>query len=267
MSHNGQEQEFIFNETISNAILFFLLIVRLVDQNLAVWIFGVSIPSSFSFWYSGMVYILTASIVWLNRHRLSLLNIDRPFIITMILGGVLYYFFLPQDIGALVGITTGFIFWAYINNMFYFKNTVSYSPKIGLLVLISVLLALVPVFIYTPTLKTFLNVQFIVVTFFGLLQAQLAGIIFEEVLFRGALWAYLRTLGLSEPSVFCLQAFLFWISHHHFLLRDNPYTFWVALPIVSLLLGLIAWQSKSLTPSTISHFLYNFTGHLLLKIF
>jgi hypothetical protein len=259
--------EFTLNEKISNAILIFLLLVRLVDQDLAVWIFGANVPDWFSYWYAGIAYILTATIVWLNRHRLAMLNIDRPFVGALILGGVLYAFYLTPDIGPLVGITAGLIFWAYINNQFVFKYPVPYPKGTELLILLLMLLALVPILLYAPTLKTPFKVQSIIATFLGTLQAQLAVIVFEELIFRGALWAYLRSLGLSERAVFYAQAFLFWVSHHKFLSLNNPYFFWIALPINAILLGLITWRSKSLTVSTIGHFLFNFISQLLRTFF
>jgi len=115
-------------------------------------------------------------------------------------------------------------------------------------------------------LKAPLNFQIFGTTFVEILITQLAGIVFEEVLFRGALWAYVRDLGLSERATFYVQAVLFWVSHHETLL-NNPYFFWVALPIDAILLGLMTWRSKSLTPSTISHFLFNFTSGLMMNIF
>ena len=72
--------EFAVNEKISNVILIFLLLVRLADQFLPVWIFGANSPDWFPDWYAGIAYILTAAIIWLNRYRLSALSIDKPFI-------------------------------------------------------------------------------------------------------------------------------------------------------------------------------------------
>lgn len=263
MSHKNQNNgAFALNEKISNVILIFLLFVRLADSYLPVWIFR----SNAREWYAGIVYILTAAIILLNRHRLAELNIDRPFIMALLLGGILYVFYLIQSVGIFVGIAVGFIYWAYQTNQLVFKNPVPYPKGTGLLILFTILLALAPILLFRPTLKLPLNFQIFSTTFLGILISQLGGILFEEVLFRGALWAYVRGLRLSEQAAFAIQAVLFWVSHHETLL-NNPYFFWVALPIDAILLGLIAWRSKSLTPSTISHFLFNFTTGLLMKIF
>ncbi|SRR6266498_295206 len=264
---NYEEQktgEFALNEKISNAILIFLLLVRLADEYLAVWIFGANTPDWFGQWYAGIAYILTATIVWLNRHRLAALNIDRPFIAVLILGGVLYSFYLRHGAGIFVGITAGLIFWAYQTNQFVFNNPVPYPKATRLLILLTIPLALAPVLLFRLTLKTPLDFDTFFTTLIEILIIDLAPIVFEEVLFRGALWAYVRSLGLSEQIAFYTQAILFWISHHSLLLLPNPYSFWVPLPIEAILLGLMTWRSKSLTPSTISHFLFNFITRLLL---
>lgn len=260
--------EFALNEKISNAILIFLLLVRLVDQDLAIWIFGTNVPDWVAYWYNSVAFILTATIVWLNRHKLAALNIDRPFVAALIIGGAFYALrTTPNNVGALVGITAGLIFWAYTENQFVFKNPVPYPRGTGLLILLSIILALVPVLIFKLTLKTPLSLTIFVTTFLGVLQNYLALNVFEEVIFRGALWTYLRSLGISERAAFIVQAFLFWIAHHRSLLLNGQYFFWVTVPCVAILLGLLAWRSKSLTPSLIGHFLFNFIGQLLFTIF
>jgi membrane protease YdiL (CAAX protease family) len=259
---NLKNSEFALNEKISNVILIFLLLVRFAGQYLPL-VLGSNTPN----WYAGIIYILTSAIVWLNRHRLAALNIDRPFIVALLLSGVFYMIYLVQSVGLFVGIAVGLIYWAYQNNQLVFKNPVPDSKGTGLLILFTVVLALVPVLLVRPKPKTPLDLQIFITTFLAILITQLATIIFEEVLFRGALWAYVRDLGLSERAAFYIVAILFWVSHYEYLSLSSPYFFWIAVPILSILLGLISWRSKSLTRSTISHFLFNFTSALIKTIF
>lgn len=251
------------NEKIAAVILILLLLVRLIDQYLPVWLFGTSIPGWYAYWYVGIAYILMVVIVLLNRHRLPSLNIDKPFLIALMIGGFLYLFYLTPDIGILVGITAAFVFWAYQNNHFVLKNTLEYPSGTVLLISISILLALLPVALFNPRFERSLNFESILASAF---QAQLALTVFEEVIFRGALWAYLRDFGLKEWTIFVLQALLFWIAHSKYAFVEIPYTFWVAAPLASVFFGLLVWRSHSLTPSTIAHFLYNFTGILIKKL-
>lgn len=266
MNNEEHQKALVFNEKISTVILVFLLLLRLVDQYLPVWIFGADIPNWYGYWYVGLAYILTVAIVSLNRHRLASLNIDRPFVIALMIGGFLYLFYLPLDMGLPVVGTAAFVFWAYQNNHFVFKNTIKYPSGTIPLILISVLLALLPIVLFNPTIKNPVNLQLILASIASTFQVQLALIAFEEVIFRGALWAYLRHLGLKEPTIFFTQAFLFWIAHSRFILIEHhAYSFWVAGPLISLFLGFIAWRAKSLTPSTIAHFLFNSTMGVILR--
>src|SRR6266498_3608274 len=146
-NENLNNNEFARNEKIANAILIFLLFVRLAGPYVP-QLFGADTPN----WYAGIVYILTAAIVWLNRHRLTALNIDRPFIAALLLGGVFYVIYLIQGVGIFVGIAVGLIYWAYQNNQLVFKNPVPYSKGTGFFILLTVLLALVPVFLIRSTL-------------------------------------------------------------------------------------------------------------------
>lgn len=259
---NLKNSEFAINEKISNVILIFLLFVRLAGQYLPL-VFGSNTPD----WYAGIIYILTTAIVWLNRHRLTELNIDPPFIVALLLGGILYLIYLIQSVGIFVGMAAALIYWAYHNNQLVFKNPVPTSKGTGFFIFLTVVLALVPVLVVRPKPQTPLDFQIFITTFLEIIITQLATIIFEEVLFRGALWAYVRSLGLNELAAFFIVAILFWLSHYEYLSLMSPYFFWIAVPILSILLGLISWRSKSLTRSTISHFLFNFTSALIKAIF
>lgn len=260
MNNKQLVRPFLLNERISYAILAVLFMVRFVDVSLPGWIFGANIPPWFAYWYVGLAYILTVLIVWLNRHRLSTLNIDRPFLIAVMLGGVLYVFYLTTDIGILVGITTLLVFWAYRNGHFSIKDPARYSHGTVLLILVSVLPVLLYILRYGHTLHSDITYQAIIAS---LLQAQLAAVVFEEVIFRGVLWVVFRNLGFKEFASFILSSLLFWIAHYRYLLQGNGYSFWFALPLVAFLFGFLAWRTKSLTPSTAGHFLFNFTVAML----
>jgi membrane protease YdiL (CAAX protease family) len=268
MNNEEHKKRLAVNEKISTVILLFLLLLRLVDQYLPVWIFGTNIPNWYGYGYVGIAYILTVVIVGLNRHRLAFLNIDRPFVIALMIGGFLYLFYLPLDMGLPVVAAAGFLLWSYQQNHFVLENTSEYPSGTVPLIFISVFIALLPIVLFNPAIKESINLQLILASVMSTFQEQLALIAFEEVIFRGALWAYLRQLGLNEPTIFITQAFLFWVAHSRFILVEHAtYSFWVATPLISLLLGLIAWRAKSLTPSTIAHFLFNSTIRLMKNLY
>lgn len=269
MNYEKQTDDLIFNERISYVFLLFLLLIRFFDYYLPLWLFDAIAPEWFSHWYAGIIYILTAAIVWLNRHRASQLNIDRLYIVALILGGIFYTLNLVPYIGVWVGVAAGIVTWAYQKNHFSFQSTASYvrPTKISILFLFLAMLSLVPAVYFALDPKMSIDTSLILDLFLSVLQIQLGAIVFEELIFRGISWAYLRGLGFGEKRIFYFQAFLFWTAHHKALLSDNPYYFWAAIPISALLLGLIAWRSKSIGLSTIGHFLYNFIGQIISKLF
>lgn len=263
--NENDERVFVLNEKISNCILIFLLLVRLTDRELAIWLFNGNPPDWALYGYNNIAYLLTSAILWLNRHRLAKINIDRPFVFVLILGGVLSALrTTPNHISLLSGVAAGFIFWAYIKNFFIFSSPVSYPKGTGLLILLSMLLALVPVLSFGLQLIPLLNFKTLIAVFVGSMQFFLYTIVFEEVIFRGALWSFLRNFGIGEKVAFFVQVLLFWFAHHGSLLRDKEFFFWLIAPCISILLGLLAMRSKSLTPSTIGHFLFNFVSQFLI---
>jgi membrane protease YdiL (CAAX protease family) len=95
----------------------------------------------------------------------------------------------------------------------------------------------------------------------ALFESRFHDVVFEEVLYRGTLWMLLKELKLSDLQIIVVQTLAFWFSHYHYI--GEPIKFWVYLPWVSLLLGVLVWRSKSISPSILVHFLYNVLMSLL----
>jgi membrane protease YdiL (CAAX protease family) len=85
----------------------------------------------------------------------------------------------------------------------------------------------------------------------------------EEPLFRGFLWGYLRKSGLRDTWVWLVQAGLFMSAHLYF--KDAlPFNFWVAVPAAGLILGLLAWRSRSTGAGMMAHAAYNAGVYIIL---
>ena len=85
----------------------------------------------------------------------------------------------------------------------------------------------------------------------------------EEPVFRGFLWGYLRRSGLQEIWVWLAQAILFMSAHLYF--KDAlPFNFWVVVPAAGLLLGLLAWRSRSIAAGMLAHAAYNAGVYVIL---
>ncbi|SMC48380.1 CPBP family intramembrane glutamic endopeptidase [Papillibacter cinnamivorans] len=80
--------------------------------------------------------------------------------------------------------------------------------------------------------------------------------VMEEPLFRGFLWGYLKNAHCKETWIWAFQAALFMIGHVYYLGVYN-YSFWIIVPVSALILGLLAWRSRSIGTSMIAHGLIN----------
>jgi len=74
----------------------------------------------------------------------------------------------------------------------------------------------------------------------------------EEPLFRGFLWGVLRDRGWKEPWIWLFQTLLFMLGHLFYLGTANL-SFFLIVPFGALLLGLIAWKSRSIGTSMLVH--------------
>ena len=84
----------------------------------------------------------------------------------------------------------------------------------------------------------------------------------EEPLFRGFMWGTLRQLGCTDLVICFIQGALFAVGHLYYLF-SAPYSFWVLVPTAALLLGVIAWRSRSILFSMIAHAILNGLGEFL----
>jgi hypothetical protein len=79
--------------------------------------------------------------------------------------------------------------------------------------------------------------------------------LYEEPLFRGFLPIYLIKHGWSEKYAWIFQGVLFWLAHIYYL--PDFYTFWIAVPIITIILSFLAWKNKSILPGIAAHAAYN----------
>ena len=113
--------------------------------------------------------------------------------------------------------------------------------------------------------ENFLNLPKISQSLYLFFLETIPGVVYEEAIFRGMLWKFLKNMQLSEPRIVLAQEFLFWLAYIRYLI-SNPFIFWIFVPIAGLLLGYIVLRSKSITPSTITHLLINlFYGSLIIS--
>ena len=81
----------------------------------------------------------------------------------------------------------------------------------------------------------------------------------EEPLFRGFLWGELREWGWKENHIWLLQTLLFTLGHIYYLGSANLSLF-VIVPLGALILGFMAWKSRSIGISMLIHGIINSLG-------
>jgi membrane protease YdiL (CAAX protease family) len=88
-------------------------------------------------------------------------------------------------------------------------------------------------------------------------------VLFQEAIFRGILFMYLKDINLNDSKVLFVTTILFWVTHIHYWTEETAIGFWIVIPAVGLLFGYVAMRSKSIAISSIVHALYNTFSQLL----
>jgi membrane protease YdiL (CAAX protease family) len=99
--------------------------------------------------------------------------------------------------------------------------------------------------------------------FMAAIQTTNAGV-FEEPLFRGFLWGYLRLAGWRNLWILLLQAALFTGGHVYYLRGEALLPWLVRMMLPSLTIGIMLWVSRSLAVSMVTHGFTNAAGDILL---
>lgn len=86
----------------------------------------------------------------------------------------------------------------------------------------------------------------------------------EEMFFRGLLWGYMNKMGINIKYSFVIQFVLFWLWHYEGVKSDA--SFFISLPLEIFVQSFLAYKSKQLTPSIISHALYNTIAPILWRL-
>jgi membrane protease YdiL (CAAX protease family) len=200
--------------------------------------------------YTFGAFPLIAIVILLNQDDLQSLNIDKFFIFIFICSGFATSAEYILGLGCLTGILPLlFSIYALSDNGMKFSNT---NPNVWRMSLIIISLFVVCFIAVNSSLNMSKVEQTMSSSFFHII----AGSVSEEAIYRGLLWMFLKNLKWSESKVFFFQAFIFWISHIDYLL-ESPFSFWIFIPLLGLLLGYIVLRSKSITPSALAHILIN----------
>lgn len=197
----------------------------------------------------GYSLIVVAIVIIANRNNLNRLNIDKSFLWVFTWGCLAYNWGSWQLRLATVLLAVSVLILG-VKGMLKFgdKNTNTLR-----MVLIIAIVFFLGILIMADSIN-FTRIHWVIQGTL-LRGGSLSAVVVEEIMFRGMLWMLLKDLNFSEIKIVSLQAILFWISHVYAF--NNLAFFWINVPMISILLGIIVWRSKSITLSAIAHILIN----------
>lgn len=231
-------------------------------------IFLVSIDPSRNHWEFVAIYLvlylIISTLIWKNGEELYSFHIDKFFIFIFFLFGSLFRFrgidnFLTLLFEFLLFLFILIFSVAFIKRKIQIKSF-SVINKWNLLAIFSGFLLAFLIILLNPLIQYDNTKRFSILLFTGIFLKNLfieigLSAIIEEPIYRGFLWGTLLKRNWPEFKILFFQAFLFWISHISYL--NQPFTFWITAPSISLLLGYLTMKSKSIIPPLITHVIYN----------
>jgi hypothetical protein len=243
---------FMNKEKVTAAVLLILLALRLANGYLTENIWG-----DYTFFYQILIILpLLLFVVFINQKSLHLIRVDKPFLLIFVMTCFLLCFYFwdsPLEIILLAGLL---LFYRLLfDQNLVFENDPSLPRFSALLVTI---LGLIPMILFGIILNSFPHFQSLFSIDIGqsvwIVATRLWNAVYQVMLFWGILWMVLKKWGINNVGIFIIQAVLFWLAYANLLPSK---TFWVTIPILGFWLGYLTMRSKSLTPATITYFVYN----------
>lgn len=201
-------------------------------------------------------YLLTALLIWWERERLQ----DFWFDLVSAIVFLCQRYMFPVGVG---------LFVAMRRSKARFPAP---PPKLLRWMLIGGILAILAEIVLVQTnlnpvaLKRAAQPATLGFLFTAFLTQLVSAAVWEEPLFRGFLWGHLRLAGWKNAWVWLFQAGLFTLGHVYYLRQEAFLPWLIRMLIPSLLVGLIAWQARSIAASMVTHGFLNAAGDLLMHI-
>ncbi|MBC7876127.1 MAG: CPBP family intramembrane metalloprotease [Anaerolineales bacterium] len=243
---------FINKEKITIGVLIILFALRLGNSYLVEKLWG-----DYTLFYQGLIILpLLVFVIWVNQKSLHLLQIDKPFILLFALSSFLLCFYFWGSIVEYFLLASLLLFFRLLfDENLIFERDVSLPKYSTFLFTVIGLIPLILLGIVIESLSYFPNLfaQGVTETTWAI-SVRLWNAIYEVMLFWGILWMALKKWGMNNVAIIFIQAVLFSLAHINLFPSK---AFWITMPILGLWLGYLASRSKSLTPTTITYFVYN----------
>jgi membrane protease YdiL (CAAX protease family) len=192
-------------------------------------------------------------IIKLNRGDVQSLGVDQYYLLMFAVASVMQLYYLPYTL------PTAVVLIYIVPLLFEDKiNVGPFNTAAWVIGSISVLFSFVYLVLLLHTKGTLGDNEHLV----GLFVEVVPRSIYEELIFRGMLFSFLCDSGFSRNKSFTIQGVMFWLMHLGYSVA-NPLFFWIAMPVISLILTYIVMRTKSLALSSVAHIFINL---LLLSI-
>jgi membrane protease YdiL (CAAX protease family) len=204
-----------------------------------------------TFIYYGVLVLVVIGII-INRDDLQSINVDGLYIVLLIIAGSMGFYFNFFACFSLISV----LFLTYFSYTKKIKFTRT-APTVWIMSSLALLVFLLFILI----IRDSLNLPSLENIYRGYFN-DILGPVFEEALFRGLFWGFLRDRKVKETRILIIQMLVFMAAHLIYAVL-NPLAFWVIIPAIGMLLGLMVLRSKSIAPGTLLHVLYNIALDLL----
>lgn len=217
--------------------------------------------------YLAAMYIICAILIWTEIKDLKEFHIDKFVIVTFILSslfrpnldiaGGIYFWVLIGMVGVSVGVALVIRKPKLLQTDIRWTLIATLVGGLVVAVITFAELSLRQSWALAPLLQ-----NNIILTVSNLIVRELfASVLLEEILFRGFLWGYLKKLGWKDRKIFWTQGILFWITHFGRIF--TPFTFFVIIPVITLISSKLALRTKQVFPAIISHMVINILSAML----
>jgi membrane protease YdiL (CAAX protease family) len=216
--------------------------------------------------YSTLMYLILSILLCIEMRNLEQFHIDKFTIITFIVGALVrrktgipieFVFFILIGFGGLLVVTQ------LLKRPIIPRTSLRWTfLATGVSCVFVIAIALFELKFRDPWALPPLFRHNLAATVIGEIVKELSfGALIEEILFRGFVWGYLKTIGWTDLKSFWLQGLLFWMLHFDRIV--TPFSFFVFLPLLTLMLSLFRLRTKQIYPSIVAHIVVNVIASML----
>jgi membrane protease YdiL (CAAX protease family) len=208
------------------------------------------------------IYIFIAFLLWVEKQNLSDFHLDTISVgLFLFVRPIMLFMYSDIEFFKIIGSIIIIIISICLINKF--RSSYKLIPRIQrktiLWGIIGITIGIIERLIRNPNTinKIEINQKLAIYIVFILFYYFSQTVIEEEFIFRGFIWGYLKRIGWKDGGICIFQAVLFWIVHFYRFNIGGEDPFGFRFFIGGIILGLLVWITRSITPSILEHVSYN----------